>query len=672
MNILVPDSWLREYLETRATTKQIKEYLSLCGPSIERVNGVDGETVYDVEITTNRPDSMSIAGIAREAAAILPRFGVEAKFVNDPYGTKIKNQISNIKNEKRLNVTTDPKLNPRWMSIVIDNVKVKPSPAWLSKKLEFTGIRAINNVVDITNYLMRAFGQPAHAFDYDNIGTKNGVPTMILRASKKGEKLKTLDGKTHTLPGDDIVIEDGKGALIDLCGIMGGESSSIRENTKTVVLFLQTYDPVHIRRTSMALAHRTDAATLFEKGLDSELVGPVMQKGIELFHTLASGVAVGEPFDVYPESFKKYSVETSRKKLNSYIGSPLLDEEIKNILNNLGFEPKVTRDSISVSVPSFRRDVTIDVDIIEEVARLYGYHAITTTLPDGEPPATIRDPLFDIEEDIKTRLRDFGYTETYGYSMLSENETRTFSLHTKNLYTIANPLSLDLVYMRPTLVPSILKAISDNASSAKPLALFELSLVYLWKENDLPMEKPKLIIAQSGENAFSVLKGTSEVLFDIYGISYPSDSLDFSNIYLTTNKTLSLGSFGYIGEVKRELLASLDIETPVTILELDIETLIAKKQSVGRFVPIPKYPPSFEDLALKIMPKTLVGELIRKLKNADPLISNITLLDSFENTRTLHVTYLSLEKNLTSEDVKPVRAKILSTALKDFGATLKS
>ena len=255
--------------------------------------------------------------------------------------------------------------------------------------------------------------------------------------------------------------------------------------------------------------------------------------------------------------FKTYVVETNRKKLDAYVGTVLPDEAITNILNSLGFKPEVTHDSVKVTVPSFRRDVTIDVDIIEEVARLHGYHTIETSLPDSEPPVTVRDPLFDFEEDIKIRLRDYGYTEIYGYSMLSDKETQIFHLDAKKLYTIANPLSQDMVYMRPTLVPSILRAISDNASNTKSLALFELSLVYLWQEKDLPREMPKLMIALSGKNGFSRLKGISEVLFDVYGIPDQACDEERSQMYVSANKTLSLGSFGYIGEVKRELLSSL-------------------------------------------------------------------------------------------------------------------
>src|SRR3989344_5617827 len=387
MNILIPDSWLREFLETAATPKQIKEYLSLCGPSIERINEVSGETIYDVEVTTNRPDSMSVLGVAREAAAILPRFGIPAKLIKDPYkGLSLAKHVTNVARDnplqgRQLNIQTDPILNPRWVSVVIDNFTLKPSPDWLQKKLELTGIRSLNNIVDITNYFLRACGQPVHAFDFAEIKPNvEGIPTMILRASQKGEKLTSLDGKSHSLPGGDIVIEDGTGRLIDLCGIRGAENSSIKSITKTIVLFMQTYDPVRIRKTSMALALRTEAATLFEKGLDEELVLPTMLDGMEMVKKLAGGEAASQIYDIYPKPYAPYQVSVDRKKVDAYIGKKLSNQEIKEILTPLGLEVAFNKavipaqagirkkkadphfredDNMVVTVPSFRRDIKI-------------------------------------------------------------------------------------------------------------------------------------------------------------------------------------------------------------------------------------------------------------------------------------------------------------------------
>ena len=398
---------------------------------------VNGEPVYDVEITTNRPDAMSIFGVAREASVILPHFGIPAKLVDDPYAMDTKLEIKHLRptESKPIHIETDSILNPRWTSIILDNVYVTDSPTWLQELLTKAGIRSINTVVDVTNYLMRAFGQPCHAFDYDRIEKKKGIPWMKLRASKKGETLKTLDSKTHKLAGDDIVIEDGTGKLMDLCGIMGGESSSITKTTKTIILFVQTYEPVHIRKTMMKLSHRTDAGSLFEKGTDSELVLPVILLGIELLQDIAGGKIASPLLDIYPKPYTPLTVSCTHTKLDTYVGKALDTTIIKEILQNLMLHPTITDKIIKVTVPSFRKDIQIDVDIIEEITRIYGYHNIPNRLPEGEMPSVTPNPILAWEQDIKIRLRDWGYTELITYSMISEKVMDILNsikrLHTK-------------------------------------------------------------------------------------------------------------------------------------------------------------------------------------------------------------------------------------------------
>lgn len=673
MNILVPDSWLREFLETSATPQQIREYLSLCGPSVERIHEESGNPIYEIEITTNRPDAMSIVGVAREAAAILPQFGIAAKCINDPYVQKVTPfQAKNI--SKKLTIHTDPILNPRWTSIVFEHVTVKPSPDWLKMKLESTGIRSLNNIIDITNYLMRAYGQPAHAFDFDVISDKPNHATMILRASKKGEKLVTLDGKSHTLPGDDIVIEDGKGRLIDLCGIMGAKNSAIKETTKTVILFLQMYDPMHIRRTMMYLAHRSEAGGLFEKGIDPELVLPAFSRGVERIAELSGGKIASTLYDLYPKKYKPYLVSCAQVKADRYIGKHLTDKEITEILTPLGFQTKVTKEIISVSVPSFRRDVTIDVDIIEELARLHGYHNIPSTLPDTAPPVVVKDSQLAWEEEVKVRLRDWGFTETYTYSMISEELMDLFNLDKTKSYKITNPLSTDWVYMRPTLWPSMVMAIKQNLNIRKSFKLFELSMVYQFQENDLPKEAPVLIVAWTGHK-FLEAKGLAQAIFALFGIKLPeqTESNNQPTLHNWDDKLrMLLGYYGSMSEVNTELLTKLGIDEPVTIFWVHFDELVKHAQPIRSYQPIPKYPSSFEDLAFIVPYKTPVGPMITLMKNVDPLIADVQLLDSYKDTRTFHITYLSTIKNLTADDIRPIREKIIATIESTFSVILKN
>ena len=351
MQILIPDSWLREFIETEATPKQIQEALSLCGPSVERLHKKGSDYVYDIEVTTNRVDMMSVTGIAFECAAILPRFGYKTKLKNDPYAKKINLNLKS--SVDCLHVKVDPKLCSRFSTVLISNIKVGDSPKIIRERLELCGVRAINNVVDISNYLMFEMGQPIHTFDYDKIvGHK-----MILRESKKGERVITLDNKEFILPGGDVVIEDGSGKLIDLCGIMGGHNSAVDENTKNVLLFVQTYEPSHIRKTSMTLAQRTDAAVLFEKGLATENVLLTMEKGIEMFG--------GTKYPVLDILNVKETIKTIKLgKID--LGVEIKQAEIENILKSLGF--KIS--DLEISVPWWRKlDINIHEDLVEEVAQ---------------------------------------------------------------------------------------------------------------------------------------------------------------------------------------------------------------------------------------------------------------------------------------------------------------
>lgn len=665
MNILVPDIWLREYLKTKATPSQLKEYLSLCGPSIERIYGTGKDTVYDIEITGNRPDAMSVMGVAREAATILPRFGIAATLAKDPYKEKVI--FAKVAKPLPLTLKTDSGLNPRWMSIIFDNVSVKTSPAWLRNYLELAGMRSINTVVDITNFLMRGLGQPAHVFDYDAIEGH----TMTLRASKKGETLITLDGKKHTLPGGDIVIEDKSGKLIDLCGIMGGENSSVTEKTKRVILFVQTYHPLNIRKTSMALGHRTEAAGLFEKGLDTELVKPAFAEGIRLMREITGATIVSNVTDIYPSPYKPGTVTVSRKKIDAYIGI-LPSSAITAILTSLGFGVSQTKEAVTVTVPSYRRDVAIDVDVIEEIARVHGYHAIPSVLPPHAPPVTIPDPALIREEQLKIRLRDWGYTETYTYSMLSQAMMDMFSLDTTKAYTIANPLSSEWVYMRPSLVPSVLTALKANSERNPQAKLFELSMCYLWKAGDLPKETPMLAVATLG-NTFYETKGIAEAIFDLIGIPFPHEGTGTSHdAWFDPGYRLPLGEYGIVGVLHPKLCKAMGFSGAATMLVLDMHRM-GERARVGKtYVPVPKYPSVHEDLSFIVPERFTVAPLMRALETGDPLVRRVTLLDTHEHTRTLHIEYQDPENNLTTERIVPVREKLIRLAEKQFGVTLKT
>lgn len=478
MNILIPDTWLREYLETRATPKEIGEKLSLCGPSVEQVDKKGSDYVYNIEITANRPDCLSVLGIAREAAAILPRFGIKTRLIKDPLQTHYDAMVHPGEDKLSLKVEiADSSLCPRFTAIALDGVQIGPSPPEIARRLELVGIRSLNNVVDISNYLMIELGQPIHTFDYDKIkGHK-----MIMRESKEGESITTLDGIKRKLPKGAIVIEDGEGRIIDLCGIMGAENSAIDRNTKRVLFFVQTYDWFHIRKTSQALGLRTEASARFEKGLDPELVLPTISRGIKKMKELTGARVAGKLIDIYPKPYKAKKVTLNFDFARKRIGGKITPRETQKILESLGFRLlAINNKQLIVSVPSWRaNDISIPEDLLEEVARVYGYFNLPSNLPTGKIPQIPKDPKFYWENIVKNCLKNWGFTETYTYSMIGKDNLLNLGFNPESCLKIQNPLTRELEYMRPSLIPSLLKVIYDNQKNFEGIKIFELSKVYL-------------------------------------------------------------------------------------------------------------------------------------------------------------------------------------------------
>lgn len=603
MQILIPDSWLREYLETDATPRDIQKALSLCGPSIERLHESEGDFIYDIEITTNRVDCMSVYGIAREAAAILPHFGHTAKLLSDPFETKLSFKTS--PTVDYLKAVVDPALCPRFSAILVCDVKLGPSPDWVVKKLESVGMRSLNNVVDVSNLLMHDLGQPVHTFDYDKIHGH----TMNLRESKSGESVTTLDGKKHTLPGHDIIIEDGSKKLIDLCGIMGGLDSAVDNKTKNVLLFVQTYEPVHIRKTSMSLSHRTQAAVLFEKGLYVESVLPTMEKALQLFKELTGGIPEKVALDIYSEQPRTEKVSLSESLISSHLGITLSLSEIAGILFSLGFHKNY--------VPWWRKnDIQIPEDLVEEVARIYGYHNLPSQLMTGSLPTNRPNDLeFYWVGKIKQALKYWGFTEAYTYSLV-ENDPNGLKLK--------NPLSSEWTYLRTNLTDSHKKIITENRGRVSELNFFEIANVYIPQKSGLPEENLHLTLSTTSTDIFKFKGIIASILQDLLGL------INF-DINITTHSS-------------------------VLTYETNLSELLPKATSIKKYAPISPYQSVIEDLNVNL--STSYDELIKKIYKTSSLIKQIDLIDRYENRLTLRITYHDEKRQLSKDDIAPIRAKL--------------
>lgn len=650
MDIKILDSWLRDFLQTKAKEKEIAKYLSLCGPSVERTKKEGDETIYDIEITTNRIDSVSTYGIAREAATILPRFGIEAKLKEvdiDIKGYKFVKEVDYIK------AKVDFDCCKRFTAVLIKNVKIGKSPEKIQKRLELSGIRAINNIVDISNYIMLEMGQPVHTFDYDKILGK----TMILRKSRKGEKITTLDKKEFTLPGNDIVIEDGEGRLIDLAGVMGGEASAVDENTKNVLLFVQTYDPVMIRKTSMSLAQRTVAATIFEKGTDTELVAPAILRGIDLFKKLTGGMVEKEILDIYPKPFKAKTISLDLGFIEKRLGISISQKDISNYLSSLGFENSWKGNVITVSVPSFRsQDVLSAEDIVEEIARIYGYHNLPSEIMTGKLTGRATSERFDFEMKIKNCLSGWGGNEVYTLSLVPKDYV------SENALKLKNPLGEESGFLRISLLPSLIQIARENKGTFEKFHIFEMANVYLPKRGDLPEER--MILAGIFENYdYRLTKGIVEALLQKLKIDVSFDIQETKGFTagkcakITTNKEV-IGLIGY------------PQGTNFIYYEFEVEKLFRLSKGIGEYIPIPKYPAQVEDITFCLPEKTKVGEVVDLVKE-ETLVTDCQLTDIYKDNYTFKICYQSLEKTLTNNEVEKEREKIIKKVKDKFGGQTK-
>src|SRR5258708_630159 len=502
MNILIPHKWLLEHVDTDATPLEIQKYLSLCGPSIERIYEKEGESVYDIEVTTNRVDCMSVRGIAREAAVILKQFSKKAKLKKlDVAASPVlaKQGEFSKKSDVRLPLPTivnDEKICKRTICIVLANVQRNSTPEWMAKRLRQIDGNVHDAVIDITNYVTHELGHPCHAFDYDKIMSLGG--TIIVTTAHKGKKFVTLDGMEYTTVGGEVVFENDDGKIIDLPGIKGTANTSINAETKNVLFWMENIEAKKIRFASMTHAIRTVAAQLNEKNVDPNLAEVVFDRGVELFVELTGAQIASRPYYDFPGRKKPAVVKVPLSRITEYLGVELPVNKIGRILEDLECEVDLRGGSLYVTPPTFRPDITIPADVIEEIARIYGYHNLPSVVMATAIPLNKQKNLdIPVENRVKRFLSDIGWQEMYTYSMVSGELAKQSGFPLSEHLKIANPLSDDRVYMRRSLIPSLEETIAEN-SQRKNLKLFEIANVYT-QPNDLPNEQLHLTMVSNAE-----------------------------------------------------------------------------------------------------------------------------------------------------------------------------
>lgn len=624
--MLAPLSWLKEYVDITVKPDELAERLTEIGLGTEKIETTKDDVIFDFEITPNRPDLLSIIGIAREIAAI------EQKKMKSHMG----GVIGKPKKILPLEIKTDSKINPRFTGIIIDGIKVKESPTWLKERLTKIGQRPINNIVDITNYVMFELGNPLHAFDYDRIEGK----TMIVHQAKGGEQFKSVDGLNYHLPKGAVVISDEK-KIIDLCGIKGGFNSGTFEDTKTIFIRVPVEDPILIRRASQSLGLRSEASSIFERGVNRGGTIEALNRCVNLILELAGGEIASEVYDIKKEEFKPWKLSLRIELLNKILGIEISQKRVLEILENLNLSPKIVKNNIGATIPTYRNDLKIEEDLIEEVARIYGYNKFPKTMPQSGIP-TLRIPYFkdfELEKKAKEIFKASGFSEIYTYSLISEKDLKDNGFNEERSLRVDNPVSREFEYLRPSLKINLRKAFAENKANFEKVNLFELGKVYLGKNLD-EKEEPYYFSGITNEKNYAQVKGEIERLFWEFGIKE-----DPSNL--------------------------IEVDENGIIFEFNLTDLLKKTDLEKIYKPLPKYPPVIEDLAIVADEKIKTGDLISEIKKQSSLISEVSLLDIYGKTRTFHIIYQHKERNLTTGEVSKIREKILSALKEKFHATLK-
>jgi phenylalanyl-tRNA synthetase beta chain len=648
------------------------------------------DTIFDISITPNRPDCLCVIGVAREIAALTHQ---RVKYP----GPSLTNRGEEIHQKTSVTIL-DQDLCPRYVARMIEEVKIGPSPRWMGNRLEKVGIRSINNVVDVTNYVMMEYGQPLHAFDFEFLEEGR----IVVRRAKEGEEFVTLDGVKRTLDGEMLMICDGV-KPVAIAGVMGGLNSEIKEDTKRVFLESAYFDPAGNRRTSKKLGLETEAAYRFGRGIDYGGCLSAANRASQLIQELAAGRVVEGVVDVYPVPIKSSPIRLSLKKIHQILGTEVSATQVRNCLEDLELEVRGgDEDVLVVAPPSFRGDLEREIDLIEEVARLNGYEKIPPTLPKGPPSSEERSKEFLVERKAIDTLIYYGYHEVITYSFTSPASWDMIGLASddprRQHLQILNPLTEDFSAMRTTLIPGLMETARYNISRKNSnLKLFELKKVFLPQEGErLPKEVKFLAgLAMGLERdphwAFSPrpvdfydIKGCVEDLLDGLQIKEAKFSKVDDIPYLHPGKAskvvLDHEVFGFLGEAHPQVLGHYEVHEKVYLFEMDFSKLVKWAEEEKRFQPLPKFPAVYRDLSI-VADKALEAERVMEAIRAfhQPFVEEVALFDIYQGPPipegkkgiSYRIRYQANDRTLTDEEVNRYHEKLLSRLKEVFQLDLR-
>ena len=668
-------SWLRELVDVQESAADIGRTMSLRGFAVEAIEGRGKDAVLDFEITANRPDCMSMTGMAREIAVAYdlpgPRLHGEGRSPRNPaHEESVALKI----------LIDDPELCPRYVGAVAD-VHVGPSPAWMQARLQAAGIRPISNIVDVTNYVLLELGHPMHAFDI----TKLSQSTIRVRPARQGETIKTLDGQTRTLSSDMLVIADAE-RPVAVAGVMGGAESEVSDTTRTIVLESAYFNPLSVRRTSRKLGLKTEASMRFERGADPATAGAAMARSIALIEEIGAGTARGSVIDEHPKTIDRRILGLRRDKIGDLLGGDVPDTDVERILGGLGFELKPTSSGWDVAVPSRRVDVTREVDLMEEVARHYGFDRLPVTFPELATAPPPPDPRILRARHLRSVLTGAGFSEALTFGFIAEPAAAAFSA-ADELVSIANPLSENFAVLRPSVLPGLVDAIAHNRRrEQRDIRLFEIGNRF----SKTGGERRALACAWTGAASGDHWSGSARQvdLFDIKAVvarvcdavGVQMETTASEESWLAAGRravvTAKGSRVGFLGQLAPAIADAhgLTGNDAVYVAELDLDALEAA--AAGRELrvePLPRYPSVTRDISI-LVDDTLVAADIRRTvrESAPPVLVRVMEFDRYQGkgvpdgkvSLSLRLTFRSSDRTLTDAEVQAAMDAVIA-ALKN-------
>ncbi|MBF0457798.1 MAG: phenylalanine--tRNA ligase subunit beta [Nitrospirae bacterium] len=711
--MLISYNWLKEYIDlTKTSPAEVADILTMSGLEVESLNKQgDGDVILELNVTPNRADGLSVTGVARDVAAVLNK---ELKLpqteaYEDTEGAGFRVDI------------IDTNLCHRYCGIVINGIKIAASPDWMQNRLNASGIRPINNVVDITNYVLLEFGQPLHAFDL----SKLRGDTIVVRADDKPQAITTLDGVERTVPAGTLLICDAAGPVA-LAGVMGGQSSAVTDATTDIFIESAWFEPASIRVTSKLTGLRSESSFRFERQTD---IGGVKKAALRAASLIMEhcGGRVSELIDYYPNKYTAPPIVLSSEKVQKFLGVEIAENEIEDILSRLGFKINRRVNDYLVTPPSFRRDIELEADLIEEIARIYGYNNIPAVMPELSLAVNVVSDKYRKLAELRHALRYAGFTETINYSFTTTEDFTLLDIpegdERRKVVTVKNPLQKDYNILRTFLLPSLLRNLKYNISlGAKEVNIYEIGTVFFDVGADFPVEQLKLAVLSYSGRGKKLYSEPAEHFYRIKGLLEPVSGIRYVNYKLRQSNEGFLDScqsadicigdsdkVGFLGLLSAEIAAKLDMiddKPDIAVFEIDLfearrETAQRRIHGAATFPPLKgagqtrrveplgyksfsKYPPIERDIAIVVDDACQSIDILNLIKaeHLDPghLIESVEIFDHYkgknipEGKKSLafHIVYRSNERTLVESEIDRLHAEIVNYVTSKTGGALRA